>query len=167
MKKFFLIVVSFVVMTAVMSCSNNKATTSSSVSSSPSDAVMTEQSTTGAEVGQEEAVEAESVENQDDSIAQTAQPDKSKGKIVVLDFFATWCGPCKKMAPDMEKMEKKYAGKIEFRKIDIDQEPELAQQYNITAVPTIVVLSPEGNILDSTEGSQTADELDKMFSALL
>ena len=166
MKKFFLIAVSFVVMTAVMSCANNKATTSSSSASSPSDASMTEQSTTGAEVGQE-AVEAENVENQDDSIAQTAQPDKSQGKIVVLDFFATWCGPCKKMAPDMEKMEKKYTGKIEFRKIDIDQEPELAQQYNITGVPTIVVLSPDGNILDSTVGVQTADELDKMFSALL
>lgn len=166
MKKFFLIAVSFVVTAAVMSCSNNKATTSSSSVSSPSDAVMTEQSTTGAEVGQD-AVEAENVENQDDSIAQTAQPDKSQGKIVVLDFFATWCGPCKKMAPDMEKMEKKYAGKIEFRKIDIDQEPELAQQYNITGVPTIVVLSPDGNILDSTVGVQTADELDKMFSALL
>lgn len=166
MKKFFLIAVSFVVTAAVMSCANNKATTSSSSVSSPSDAVMTEQSTTGAEVGQD-AVEAENVENQDDSIAQTAQPDKSQGKIVVLDFFATWCGPCKKMAPDMEKMEKKYAGKIEFRKIDIDQEPELAQQYNITGVPTIVVLSPDGNILDSTVGVQTADELDKMFSALL
>lgn len=166
MKKFFLIAVSFVVTAAVMSCANNKATTSSSSVSSPSDAVMTEQSTTGAEVGQD-AVEAENVENQDDSIAQTAQTDKSQGKIVVLDFFATWCGPCKKMAPDMEKMEKKYASKIEFRKIDIDQEPELAQQYNITGVPTIVVLSPDGNILDSTVGVQTADELDKMFSALL
>lgn len=93
--------------------------------------------------------------------------DEKYDKIMVVDFYATWCGPCKAMAPAMEQMEKKYAGKIEFRKIDVDQEPELAQQYNITGVPTIVVLSADGKILDSTVGQQTVDELDKMFSALL
>lgn len=166
MKKFFIITVSIVVMTTVMSCSSDNNKTTSSSASTPSDAVMTEQSTTNVEVEQE-GVDPESVENQDDTIAASVPSGESKGKIVVLDFFATWCGPCKKMAPDMEKMEKKYAGKIEFRKIDVDQEPELAQQYNITGVPTIVVLSPDGNILDSMVGAQTADELDKMFSALL
>lgn len=166
MKKFFIITVSIVVMTTVMSCSSDNNKTTSSSASTPSDAAMTEQSTTNVEVEQE-GVDPESVENQDDTIAASVPSGESKGKIVVLDFFATWCGPCKKMAPDMEKMEKKYAGKIEFRKIDVDQEPELAQQYNITGVPTIVVLSPDGNILDSMVGAQTADELDKMFSALL
>ena len=157
MKKFFLIAVSIVVFLTVMSCTR----TSSTVSMS-NDAAITEQSTTSDEVVQE-GDDAEGVENQNDNNAT----DAPAGKIVVLDFFATWCGPCKAMAPDMEKMEKKYAGKIEFRKIDVDKEQELAEKYNITAVPTIVVLSPDGKILDSTEGGQTADELDKMFSALL
>ena len=147
MKKFFLIAVSIVVFLTVMSCTR----TSSTVSMS-NDAAITEQSTTSDEVVQE-GDDAEGVENQNDNNAT----DAPAGKIVVLDFFATWCGPCKAMAPDMEKMEKKYAGKIEFRKIDVDKEQELAEKYNITAVPTIVVLSPDGKILDSTEGGQTAD----------
>ena len=120
----------------------------------------------------EQQVVVDSLDMQTDSAAVDVQADANQSvstekKLVVLDFFATWCGPCKAMAPAMEKMEKKYADEIEFRKIDIDQEPELAQQYNITGVPTIVVESPDGKILDSTVGAQTADELDKMFSALL
>ena len=144
----------------VAACGGSSDKTSGSVSSTTSDAVETQSS-----VPADEAVSDSLTQGQENE-AQ-AQDAKSDKKLVVLDFFATWCGPCKAMAPAMEQMEKKYAGKIEFRKIDVDQEPELAQQYNITGVPTIVVLSADGKILDSTVGLQTVDELDKMFSALL
>lgn len=155
-----LIVASLLMLITVAACGGSSDKTSGSVSSTTSDAVETQSS-----VPADEAVSDSLAQGQENE-AQ-AQDAKSDKKLVVFDFFATWCGPCKAMAPAMEQMEKKYAGKIEFRKIDVDQEPELAQQYNITGVPTIVVLSADGKILDSTVGLQTVDELDKMFSALL
>lgn len=160
MRNFMLIVASLLMIITVTACGGSSDKTSGSVSSTTSDAVETQSS-----VPADEAVSDSLTQGQENE-AQ-AQDAKSDKKLVVLDFFATWCGPCKAMAPAMEQMEKKYAGKIEFRKIDVDQEPELAQQYNITGVPTIVVLSADGKILDSTVGLQTVDELDKMFSALL
>ena len=160
MRNFMLIVASLLMIITVTACGGSSDKTSGSVSSTTCDAVETQSS-----VPADEAVSDSLTQGQENE-AQ-AQDAKSDKKLVVLDFFATWCGPCKAMAPAMEQMEKKYAGKIEFRKIDVDQEPELAQQYNITGVPTIVVLSADGKILDSTVGLQTVDELDKMFSALL
>lgn len=160
MRNFMLIVASLLMIITVTACGGSSDKTSGSVSSTTSDVVETQSS-----VPADEAV-SDSLAQEQENEAQ-ALDAKSDKKLVVLDFFATWCGPCKAMAPAMEQMEKKYAGKIEFRKIDVDQEPELAQQYNITGVPTIVVLSADGKILDSTVGLQTVDELDKMFSALL
>lgn len=153
MKNAFLVLFTMAVTVVVMACSSMNKETSGASALSTLDAPSIEQS-----------AEVDSV--QADSVAMQEMND-SKDKIVVLDFFATWCGPCKAMAPTMEKMEKKYAGKVEFRKVDVDQEPELAAQYNIRGVPTIVVLSPGGEILDSMVGAQTEDELDKMFTALL
>lgn len=155
-----LIVASLLMIITVTACGGSSDKTSGSVSSTTSDAVETQSSVPADEVVSDSLAQGQENEAQ-------ALDAKSGKKLVVLDFFATWCGPCKAMAPAMEQMEKKYAGKIEFRKIDVDQEPELAQQYNITGVPTIVVLSADGKILDSTVGLQTVDELDKMFSALL
>ena len=153
MKNAFLVLFTMAVTVVVMACSSTNKETSGASALSTLDAPSIEQS-----------AEVDSV--QADSVAMQEMND-SKDKIVVLDFFATWCGPCKAMAPTMEKMEKKYAGKVEFRKVNVDQEPELAAQYNIRGVPTIVVLSPGGEILDSMVGAQTEDELDKMFTALL
>ena len=160
MRNFMLIVASLLMIITVTACGGSSGKTSGSVVSTTSDVVETQSS-----VPADEAVSDSLTQGQENE-AQ-AEDAKSDKKLVVLDFFATWCGPCKAMAPAMEQMEKKYAGNIEFRKIDVDQEPELAQQYNITGVPTIVVLSADGKILDSTVGLQTVDELDKMFSALL
>lgn len=111
---------------------------------------------------------ADSVDVNKDSVNQdkASSKDKSNGKVVVIDFFATWCGPCKAMAPAMEKMEKKYANKIEFRKIDVDQNNEMAQKYQIESIPTLVILSPDGDVLDKVVGMRGEENLDKIFSAL-
>ncbi len=61
-------------------------------------------------------------------------------QIQVLDFSATWCGPCQQLAPYFEKWEQKYASAATFKKIDIDDNQEMAEEYDITAVPTIVIL---------------------------
>lgn len=58
---------------------------------------------------------------------------------VLVDFFATWCGPCKMMAPVLDRVALAKQGKVAVYKVDVDQEPELAQRFGVMSVPTLVV----------------------------
>ena len=58
---------------------------------------------------------------------------------VVIDFWAEWCGPCKMIAPTLEKLSQEYTGKILVGKVDIDDNQELAEQYHVRAIPTLMV----------------------------
>ncbi len=58
---------------------------------------------------------------------------------VVVDFFATWCGPCRMLSPILEEIEGDKAGAVRFYKVDVDQSPELAMSYNVVSVPTLVL----------------------------
>lgn len=71
----------------------------------------------------------------------------------VIDFYATWCGPCKKMAPFYDQLKEKYSDKINFITVDIDQQPEIAKEYNVTAVPTFVIVDEEGKEIDRVTGA--------------
>lgn len=57
---------------------------------------------------------------------------------VVLDFGATWCGPCKKLEPILEKISTSYTDKVRFAKVDIEQAPEVARKFGVMSVPTVV-----------------------------
>lgn len=63
----------------------------------------------------------------------------------IIDFYATWCGPCKMMAPIVESFARKYAGKVDFYKVDIDQEPELASVFGIRSIPTFLFIPMKDN----------------------
>lgn len=62
----------------------------------------------------------------------------------IIDFYATWCGPCKAMAPIVERTAEKYAGQIDFYRVDIDQEEELAAIFGIQSIPTLLFIPKEG-----------------------
>ena len=70
---------------------------------------------------------------------------KFKGqKPALIDFYATWCGPCKMMSPIVDEMAEKYAGQIDVYKVDVDQEEELAGLFGIRSIPTILFIPMEG-----------------------
>ncbi len=60
---------------------------------------------------------------------------------IIADFFASWCGPCKMLAPVLEKVKEKFEGSVEVLKIDIDKSPDVASKYNIMSVPTLMFFS--------------------------
>ena len=83
-------------------------------------------------------------------------------EICVIDFSASWCGPCRMMAPILEDISDKYKGKYYFYQIDVDSAEELAQKFEISAVPTILVFA-KGKEIGRTSGYQEFDEFEKFL----
>ena len=84
------------------------------------------------------------------------------GKKVVCDFFATWCGPCKMLAPVMEKVSEKYDGKAVFVKVDIDENMELAARYGIMSIPLVAVFEG-GELKDKSLGYISQPEAEEFL----
>ena len=77
---------------------------------------------------------------------------------VLVDFFATWCGPCKMMSPIVEELEEELKGKVKVFKVDVDEQRDLAEEYNIMSIPTFVVFK-EGQVVATVLGMQDKEEL--------
>ena len=70
------------------------------------------------------------------------------GKPAILDFWATWCPHCKRIAPAYDKFAAEYGDKMVVGKVDTDEDPAIAQKYQIEYLPTFVLLDAEGNVID-------------------
>ena len=88
------------------------------------------------------------------------------GKPVVLDFFAEWCGPCKRPGPYLEELKQNMGEKIEIRKIDVDQNMDLANKYGIRVVPTLII-EKDGKVVRTLEGVTSSDSLESMLLPLV
>lgn len=77
---------------------------------------------------------------------------------VLVDFHATWCGPCKQMAPELQRFAKNNTSKLRVIKIDIDKNQPAAQQFNIQGVPTLILFK-EGKILWRQSGAMSAQQI--------
>lgn len=90
------------------------------------------------------------VELTDDALYR---PGKPVEKTTLIDFNATWCGPCKAFRPTFDKYAEEYAGKYDFVSLDVDVCPETANAFGITQIPHIVVISPDGSskVLETSE----------------
>ncbi len=86
---------------------------------------------------------------------------------IIIDFSATWCGPCQKFAPIYEKAAPKYAGKVNFYKVDVDNERELAELFQIEVVPTVVIVPVEGDPMIYPGLIQSAADIDEALSIIL
>jgi len=87
-------------------------------------------------------------------------------KPVLMDFFAEWCGPCKRQGPILEDLKRKMGDSFELKKIDVDQNMELAQKYGIQVVPTLII-EKDGKVIQQLEGVTGAEALENYLKPLL
>lgn len=80
------------------------------------------------------------------------------GKPVLVDFFATWCGPCKMMAPVIDEIAAEKAGAVDVYKIDVDENPEIAQKYGVMSIPTFIAFK-DGEPANKTLGAQPKEKI--------
>ena len=96
------------------------------------------------------------ITNFDEKVLQASRP-------VLVDFFATWCGPCKMMAPVIDELADELAGQVDVYKIDVDDNPELAQRYGVMSIPTLIVFE-NGEVKNQTMGAQPKPALMQLLS---
>ena len=83
-------------------------------------------------------------------------------KPVIVDFWAEWCGPCRMVAPEIEKLAAKYAGVVEVRKLDVDANPHTAMHYGIMSIPTVAMFAP-GEAPKAAVGFRPLEALEEAF----
>ena len=83
--------------------------------------------------------------------------------LVLVDFWATWCGPCRMQAPILEKLDAELGGSVKICKVDVDEEPALAQRFGVMSIPTLVAMK-DGQVLNTRVGVQSADALKAMLA---
>ena len=89
---------------------------------------------------------------------QEFQNEAMKAPVAVVDFSATWCGPCRMLAPILEDVSEKYADKVSFFQVDVDESTELAMQYRVNSVPCLVLLK-DGVFADQSVGFRPEPQL--------
>lgn len=83
-------------------------------------------------------------------------------KPVLIDLWATWCGPCRMLAPVIEEIAKEYEGKVKVGKINVDEQPELAQAFKVSSIPMVVVME-NGKIKKTSIGYKPKEQIEDLL----
>ncbi len=86
--------------------------------------------------------------------------------LVMIDFWAVWCGPCRMIAPTVEELAKEYAGKVKVVKLNTDENPEIASRYKIMGIPTLMFFK-SGQKMDQIVGAVPKAQLKSKLDALI
>jgi thioredoxin 1 len=90
---------------------------------------------------------------------------KAQG-LIMVDFWAAWCAPCRIISPTVEELSKEYAGKMKFFKLNTDESPDIASKYNIMGIPTLMFFK-DGNKIDAIVGAIPKQQLKAKIDSLL
>ena len=93
---------------------------------------------------------------------ESFQAELNSGKLMMVDFWASWCGPCRMLSPVIESLDKKYEGKAVIGKVNVDEEQELAIRYGVMSIPTVIFFKNGQEI-----GRKVGVMGDKAFSDVL
>jgi thioredoxin 1 len=104
-----------------------------------------------------ETVRAVTDSDWDREVLQTGGP-------VLVDFWAEWCPPCRKLTPVIEALAVEYAGRLKVVKLNVDDSPEVATRYGIVSIPTLLLFRG-GRVLEQSVGFRPADELRRLVDA--
>lgn len=90
---------------------------------------------------------------------------KSKTPTLV-DFWATWCGPCRALAPKIDQVSKEFEGKIKFTKMDVDQNPQTPSKYGVRGIPTLIIFK-DGKVHKQLVGDQSLPNLKEFLNSAI
>ncbi|MDE7224589.1 MAG: thioredoxin [Acetatifactor sp.] len=85
---------------------------------------------------------------------------------VMVDFYADWCGPCKMMAPLVERAAEKYAGQIKIGKLNVEEAMEISDRYHVKNIPTFIIFR-DGQPVSTHVGGMSASDLDKLIQEFI
>lgn len=84
------------------------------------------------------------------------------GKPVIVDFWASWCGPCRMVAPVMEQLAQEYDGKAVIGKVNVDEEGDIAAKFRIMSIPTVIMFK-DGQVIDKIIGARPKSDFVKLL----
>ena len=90
--------------------------------------------------------------------AEQFETEVKKSPVAVVDFSATWCGPCRMLAPVLEEVSEKLAGKVDFYNVDVDEAPQLAGAYRVSSVPCLILMK-NGVLTSQSIGFKPANQI--------
>ena len=100
------------------------------------------------------------------AITDATFEQETKDGLVLVDFWATWCGPCRMQGPVIDQLDEEMGDKVTFTKVDVDENPETARAFGIMSIPTLLI-KKDGEVVDKVVGYHAKEHLEEIIEKYL